>query len=261
MSSNDSILKRAWLLPLVAITIAAMALAYWAVTSNRAQAADADDSAYGTPGLVVLTEYSGYDGITIPGLEGTMHKAAWKDLVVDVSLECGLSTDTQVESKGGKKSTATASAGVQVQVLANGVAMEPGWVTFCRRSQELSATFQGLIENPVGSDDDIEDGTVCLIVDPITHIVTIDQACIGYEQVGLLVNTTNANAFNFVHKDDIQGDYKIEVQARMTPDQNFTSTLTPEDQPDNLTSADALATIGKGSAIAMEVRFAKTKTE
>lgn len=81
MSSNDSILKRAWLLPLVAITIAAMALAYWAVTSNRAQAADADDSAYGTPELVVLTEYSGYDGITIPGLEGTMHKAAWKDLV------------------------------------------------------------------------------------------------------------------------------------------------------------------------------------
>ena len=191
MIRNQRILKPGWLLPLIVIGIAAMALAFWAMTTNQARAgvSDAGDAAMGTPELLVLTEYSGYDGIGIPGLSGVMHKAAWKDLVVDVSLECGLSTDTQVESKGGKKSTATASAGVQVRVQASRAGadglfgtvdditetMEPGWVTFCRRSQELSATFQGLLED--------EEGNVCLIVDPITHKVTIDQDCLGYEPV------------------------------------------------------------------------------
>ena len=113
-------------------------------------------------------------------------------------------------------------------------------MTFCRRSQTLSAEFQGLLTN--------EDGTVCLSADPDTGVITIDEACLEFESVRLIMNTTNANAFNFVQYDLAQGNYQVEVQAKIS-----SSTEAGNG------SADAWATIGKGSAILEEVRFAKTQ--
>lgn len=103
-------------------------------------------------------------------LYGTIKMPKHKELLIDVSLECGNFLDTQVKSKGGDKNSATAEATVRVLVLVNdGV---NGWqpavpsgnegrdldgdgiadqftgindgVVFCHRYQELEAKFQGI---------------------------------------------------------------------------------------------------------------------
>lgn len=239
-----------WLLPLMVMGIALLAISLWAFNGTAQAQPDADNEGMIAeeflfiPNPVSGDTDSGWN--EIPGLSGTLHKAAWKDLVVDVSLECGLYTNTEVKSKGNTKQTAQdtsiAAAGIQVRVLINGdeaKPMAPGKVTFCRRSQTLSAVFQGLLTN--------EDGTVCIKIDPVTGLHIIDESCLEYEELQLILDTTNANAFNFVVRDLPQGDYEIEVQARLT-----TSTSSENG------SATAEAIIGKGSAIATEVRFAKT---
>jgi hypothetical protein len=91
-----------------------------------------------------------------------------KELLIDVSMECGNFLDTQVKSKGGDKNSATADATVRVLVLVNdGNGWKPALpsenpnrgdlglttvaggipnqgVVFCHRSQTLEAKFQGI---------------------------------------------------------------------------------------------------------------------
>lgn len=89
-----------------------------------------------------------------------------KELLIDVSLECGNFLETQVKSKGGDKNSANAEATVRVLVIVNdGSGWKPAlpsgnpnrdligdgtWtgptegVVFCHRSQELEAKFQGI---------------------------------------------------------------------------------------------------------------------
>ncbi len=244
----NSITKRPWLVAMSGITVALMAVTFLVATSFAGQvqaAPDGDDDGFMTGDTTVLNN-SNDAWMPIAGLSGTMHKAAWKDFVVDVSLECSLYTDTEVKSKGGNKDTSVADASVMVQVLVDGIVMEPGPVTFCRRSQTLSAVFQGLLED--------EEGNVCLTAEldeegNPTGAIIIDEECLQPEEVQLILDTTNANAFNFVLRDLPQGDYYIEVQAQIS-----------ESTSAQNGSADAQATIGKGSAIATEVRFAKTKS-
>ena len=250
---NHNLARPNWLVPFLAITVALMALSIFAAMTfnGRAQAAvNSENDGMMTGDTSVLTS-NAVDWQPIAGLSGTMHKAAWKDFVVDVSLECSLYTDTLVRSKGGNKDTSVAEAGVVVQVVStdeDGVSrvMDPGPVTFCRRSQTLSATFQGLLTD--------EEGNVCLTaeIDPETGLPTgaiiIDEDCLRPEELQLILDTTNANAFNFVQRDMDQGDYHIEVQAMISDSGSAQEG-----------SYESYATIGKGSAIAMEVRFAKTK--
>jgi hypothetical protein len=99
-----------------------------------------------------------------------------KHLMAIVSLECGNLTETHVKSKGGKSDTSTAVASVRVAVdvdagTANAQRMLPtgdnsrtftqiggvdvggdDGVVFCRRTQELEAKFQGIINIPTGGD-------------------------------------------------------------------------------------------------------------
>jgi hypothetical protein len=87
-----------------------------------------------------------------------------KDLVMAVSLECGLMTRTTVKGQKGNKSTSTASSSVELAVyLDYGTVDErmanPGWVTFCSREQELSAVLGGVLESClVGLVDTDDDG-------------------------------------------------------------------------------------------------------
>lgn len=252
---RNVITKRPWLVAMSAMTIALMAVAFLAATSFTGQVqagtVDADNDGMMTNTLTVFTNATDAHGWqTIDGLSGVMHKASWKDMVVDVSLECSLMTQTEVKSKGGNKDTSFAEAGVYVQVLASdagpdglfGTAdditytMQPGGlegVTFCRRSQELSAVFQGLFDQCID-----DEGRVIL-----------SEECLEYEELNLILKTTNANAFNFVQRDLPQGNYLIEVQAMIS-----TSTTKTNG------TASATGMIGKGSAIVEEVRFAKTKS-
>ena len=248
---NHSIARPGWLVPFLAITVALMALTLLAAMSfnGRAQAAvNSENDGMMTGDTSVITS-NAVDWQPIASLSGTMHKAAWKDFVVDVSLECSLYTDTLVRSKGGTKDTSVAEAGVVVRVVTtdeDGVVreMDPGPVTFCRRSQTLSATFQGLLTDDAGN--------VCLTAEldefgNATGAIIIDEDCLRPEELQLILDTTNANAFNFVQRDMAEGNYLIEVQAMISDDGSA--------QEGEYLS---YATIGQGSAIAMEVRFAKT---
>jgi len=239
-------IKPGLLVPFLAMAIAMMALAFWASMALTASATDhaANDGNNGlmTDGFQVVNNSTGdHDWQTIKGLSGYMKKANKWDMVVDVSLECSLYTQTEVKSKGGTKDTSTAQAGVYVQVLVDGVPMEPSYqvvgeastgVTFCRRSQEMSAKFQGIFQD---------------CIDELGHVFLTDE-CLLAEELNLILDTTSANSFNFVRKDLPQGTYHIEVQTMIS------SGTTVQKG-----TADAWGAIGKGSAILHEVRFANTK--
>ena len=92
---NHNVARPNWLVPFLAITVALMALSIFAAMTfnGRAQAAvNSENDGMMTGDTSVLTS-NATDWQNIAGLSGSMHKAAWKDFVVDVSLECSLYTD------------------------------------------------------------------------------------------------------------------------------------------------------------------------
>jgi hypothetical protein len=153
-----------------------------------------------------------------------------KDLLIDVSLECGLYTDTHVKSKGGNKDESMAEATITVQVLVDGEQAYPGEVVFARRTQTLSAVFQGLLEGAMTVDDQGN--------------VIIDEALLEPEEVELILDTMDAHSFNFVVDDLESGVHTVDVQAKIETDTDY-------DQG----NADAWAMVGKGSMSVEEVRF------
>lgn len=145
-------------------------------------------------------------------------------LFIDVSLMCGLYTQTEVKSKGGQKDTSTAQGTVTVRVLLNGEPAYPGEVVFCDRFQSLSAQLQGIV--------DIVDG----------ELVIVEE-----ETIELIQRTMNANAFNFVaHPLGSGTTYDLEVQARVD------SAISAQQG-----SASAVAGIGKGSVTVDAHRLVK----
>jgi len=164
-------------------------------------------------------------------LSNNIKTSSQKDLLIDVSLECGLFTKTVARSKAGTSDTSTASAMIQVRVLIDGREALPGQVVFARRRQELSAVFQGLIDG-------------ALRVDPLTGLIVIDETLLEPEEVSLLLDTQDANSFNFLLSDVGTGVHRVEVQARID--------LGAVAQTGE---AVARATIGKGSMTVEEVRM------
>ena len=232
--------------------IALVAITLWAAGSFSEQAApDAKDEGMITPtgtGLSVDTddESDDPDGIswkTVDGLSGTLHKAQRKDLVIDVSLECGIYTETEVKSKGGNKEESNAEGSVMVRVKYTNIdSGDTGFMTtsedvgilFCQRSETLSAELQGLIDGCID-----EDG----------HIINTLE-CLDDETISLILATMNANSFNFIKEDLPQVDYRVEVEAQ----------LAVRGSAGNGSYA-AKALIGWGSTILSEVRLVKRAVE
>ena len=163
-----------------------------------------------------------------------------KELVFDVALQCSLYTDTLVRSKLATRDTSTAMAEIDVCVMVNKVGAPeadavmafPGVVTYSKRTQTLSATFQGMIAD-------------CLSVDDAGDVV-LDEECVTPEELQLILDTMDAHSFNFVAANLEQGEYEISVMAKI---QNAT----------NAEAGVALshALIGWGSMLVNEVRFIK----
>jgi hypothetical protein len=159
----------------------------------------------------------------------TIKTANQKSLFINPSLECGLFTQTTVRSKGGVKDTSSASATIQMQVLVDGVPASPGVVVYCSRTQELSATLGGIVQS---CSDVNGDGTI-----------TAGECLLSDEEISLLLNTMDASSFNFGAKVG-SGVHTVAVQAKI-----FTSTSAITG------SAEAFATIGKGSVVVTEQRL------
>ena len=153
-------------------------------------------------------------------------------------------------------------------------------VTYCSRSQELTATFQGIFqteetfegfkvlednngdgdlghfvaecdfsdhEDPTNDDQCSEEFTVagtCLLQDADTGGIVLDIDCLDFEEVELILDTLNANAFNFVAANLDSGVYRVTVEAEI-----MTSGGTPS------TDSEAKALVGLGSMVIDEVRF------
>jgi hypothetical protein len=118
----------------------------------------------------------------------------------------------------------------------------PGWVTFCEREQELSATLGGVLES------------CSVIVDPDTGEggFTSDDCLFTDEDIELILRTMSANHFNFILTDlGAGGDgHTIDVTARIATSESGES-------DGGSYEANANATIGKGVVVVDEVRLAK----
>jgi hypothetical protein len=152
-----------------------------------------------------------------------------KTLFINPSLVCGLYTDTTVHSSGGRKDTSTASATVQMQILVDGKAANPGVVIYCSRTQTLSATLGGILQSCTDVNAD--------------GVITASECQMTDEEIQLVLSTMNAASFNF-GADVGTGVHTIAVQAMIN---TSTSSQTG--------SASAMATIGKGSVVVTEQRL------
>jgi hypothetical protein len=164
-------------------------------------------------------------------LSNTIKTANQKDLLIDVSLETGLYTQTKVRSNG-NKDTSSAEATIKVQVLVDGVPAYPGDVVFDRRNQTLSATLGGILENCTDSNGDGD--------------IDLNDCTLAPEEIELILDTMAAHSFNFIMDDLGPGEHAVEVQAMISTSSSS-----------GAGSASANATIGNGSVTVEEVRLIK----
>lgn len=172
-------------------------------------------------------------------MDTMIHTANKKELLIGVSLESGLYTQTQVKGKNGSNDNSTANAKVEITVYVDGVAVEPGSVIFNERSQELSAVLGGVIESCTFSSDANGDG----IIDDTTTVIIEEDCLVSDEEIELIQSTMSANHFNFVAPNLPPGDHHVTVEARVV-----TSSTSTEG------SASATGLVGKGSLTVETVR-------
>jgi hypothetical protein len=263
-------MKKIVAITLAVVLVAGMIGGGFAIASNSQPASKAT-AAVGYINVIKAESYPETtimaQEIKIPGNE--------KDLLVDVSLETGLYTDTVVRSKNAEKYTTEAEARIEVMVQATPIDNEGnptgdpiiahpnlivdweevggeqvpiyngGWVTYDYRMQALSATLQGVITEI----------TCELVYDEVTGEIIgvncwIDPEDLDPEEIELLLETMAAHSFNFVLMNLPVDTYLVEVKARVASD-----TTIPMDGDEEMGEAEANATIGLGSVTIEAVRM------
>ena len=149
-----------------------------------------------TEDTIVLDRNSGYTFATIKVPQD-------KELLVGLSAEIGLTTDTSIKGQQGGSARAIAGAQAQVAVFACPVEggdctdfAKPGPVTLSRRVQELDATLGGVLEDCTDMNGD--------------GVVEIPEECtFSDEEIGLALNTLASHHFNFVLPNMDQGEYNV----------------------------------------------------
>jgi hypothetical protein len=140
-------------------------------------------------------------GVTV--LESTLKvPGSKKDLLIGVSIESGVFTQTEVKGQKGESETATASGTIAITVLIDGVPVAPGTVKFNHREQTLSATLGGVLES-----------CTFAVSDSGSVTFTKDDCIWTDEDINLMLETTTANHFNFIAPNVGQGEHDIEVVA------------------------------------------------
>jgi hypothetical protein len=152
-------------------------------------------------------------------------------------------------------------------------------VTYCSRAQTLSATFQGIFQTEeevtifqVTVDGNLDDGILgewygtedeclnagdggntcesklfvgtCLQKDPDSDAILLDLECLLPEEVELILETVNANAFNYVSPNLTAGVYKVTAESMIA--------ISGSSEEGDW---EANAVVGMGSMTVDEVRF------
>lgn len=212
MRANAKMNKLAYVITAVTLTIFLATLASAeSLPSSKATVAFGGLTALGVASTTNGSKDTGF--VTV--LQNYIKMPNQKDLKFDVALQCGIVTDTTVKSKGGTKDAAQAYGKISVRVKLTNIDTgeyryaepweglldddTPMGVTYCSRVQRLEAKFAGL--------------NCTVDLDPESP--TYGQVSCEYpEELRLLLDTLNANAFNFYSGDITPGVWQIEVQAR-----------------------------------------------
>lgn len=152
------------------------------------------------------------DGAAVGVEMATIKVPQAKELLVGVSAQVELFTETAVRGKKGTTSYALAHADAAVELFAcsDGVCYEgePGKVMLASRTQELEATLAGVIESCTTTDVDV---TTSLGFVTSVNSVTwdLDDCEVEDEAIRLALLTMGAHHFNFVFPNLPQGEYKV----------------------------------------------------
>lgn len=136
-----------------------------------------------------------------------------KELLIGVSAEIGLVTETAVKGKNGGTATSTADGEAYITVYAvpreggDSTEAAPGKVMLSKRVQALTATLGGVIQScQVSCAENPDSGLI-----ECEDIVIAENCVVTDEQIGLLQDTTTAHHFNFVLPNMKQGVYDIKA--------------------------------------------------
>lgn len=187
-------------------------------------AGDVADYSVAGAATLALADAEGFTRV----LATQIKTAEKKDMIVGVSFETGMTTDTLVKSKGGASDSSNAWGKIEMRVMVDGVPAQPGIVTYDMRDQTLTASLGGVLD--------------CSDIDG-DGIVSFDECTLTDEQIQLILKTMAAHHFNFLVKDLTSGVHTIEAQARVSWGGSAQTG-----------SYSANAYLGKGSLTVEEVR-------
>jgi len=192
----------------------------------------AEPSAKVTASVGTIRAFTLADGWT-PILVNQIKTSENKDLFINVSLECGLTTNTQAMSRTLQRALSKASALVAVRVWVDQTLALPGEVTFANRKQTLIAEFAG-------------DLSACK---NMQGQVIINESCVPtLEMLALILDTMAAHSFNYILSDVPAGTHTITVEAMV--DYSINGAQIADNPATN-------AYIGKGSVTIESVRMIK----
>jgi hypothetical protein len=180
---------------------------------------------------------------------------------MNMALQCGLQTYTQVRSKNGSTGTSNAAGQMDVRVRVKNLGSDLAsleddgpWintipsnlgglgadpvddvgVTYCYRFQELAATLTG--------------------INCTANLTTGAVTCDDPESISLLLDTFEAHSFNFLVADLQSGVHQISVEARARADAAVFSTSA---DPETIGAAKGRAFAGAGALIVEKGRLVK----
>ncbi|OHY96543.1 hypothetical protein BI375_03220 [Vibrio rotiferianus] len=178
-----------------------------------------------------------------------------KELLIGVSAEIGITTDTTIKGKDGGAAKAIAGGAAWVVVTATPIGggepieAAPGAVMLSSRVQELSATLGGVLEECTDGD---LDGT----------IVVQEDCTVSEEQIGLMQETLASHHFNFVLPDMDAGEYELVANFFTRADASVDiDELTVTDGGTVSGSSYAEAFVGKNMVTVQQVRAVRTLSE
>jgi len=197
-----------------------------AVVASGAMAASSKFAAHVTD-MLITNGAGGTGTLNIP-----IKTANKSDLLIGVSLQSSVLTETKTKGKNGDTNLAVAEGKVWVCLEVDGGAhtdFAPDCVTFEMRRQTLETKLSGVLTCPTTDTPDFDD--FCTITDD--------------EEVNLLLETMSANHFNFVVRDLGPGNHMVKAHVFGSTDTNCPTT-------DETCRAEVA--VGPGSLTVEEVR-------
>ena len=192
-----------------------------------------------------------------------------KELLVGLSAQVGLYTETLVRGKKGSTSYAMAFAGGSVGLRAcnaDNVCYEsvPRDIVLSNRTQELEATLAGIIEECAVEIDVTEDPDTGVITD-ISGAFDLNDCSVAPEEIGLALETLAAHHYNFVFPNLPQGDYEVIAAFRTDAQTEARAYCDPQSptyaycivDAEASAFAEARAVINKAMMTIQEVRAVK----